>query len=338
MAHWKDLLRADPTDWLLEETDPSVRYFTLKDLLDRPEEDDLVRQAKREILQNGIVREILTRQQDPLYLKSYPDFYTDKYRGLVWQTIVLAELGADGGDQQIREQCEYLLDHSQENTDGGFSMHASAKSGGGRLLEVIPCLSGNMVWSLIRLGFEDDPRIQKGIGWLVRFMRFNDGVEQDPQVSPYNYYEMCWGRHTCHMGAVKALKALSAVPEEKRSPEVRDTIDRAVEFLLIHNIYKRSHDLPKISRPGWLKFGFPLMYQTDALEILDILTGLGVKDGRMDEALEMVLSKQDDKGKWRAENTTASSQLLVPFGQKGAPDKWITLRAARVIKRGFQGG
>jgi hypothetical protein len=76
-----------------------------------------------------------------------------------------------------------------------------------------------------------------------------------------------------------------------------------------------------------------LMYQTDALEILDILTGLGIEDSRMDEAINIVLTKQDDMGRWRIENTYNSDRLLIPIGQKDEQSKWITFRAMRVLKR-----
>lgn len=250
--------------------------------------------------------------------------------------IALAELGADP-TPQIREQCEYLFEHSQEPQDGGFSMHDAAKTGGGRITEVIPCLTGNMVWSLIRFGYLDDPRLRKGIDWITRFSRFNDGEETDPQVPPYNRYEMCWGAHSCHMGIVKCLKALGSIPAEKRSPDVTETIRRCAEYLLIHHIHKRSHNPDRVSRPGWLKFGFPLMYQTDVLEILDILTGLGIQDPRMDEALEVVRSKQNDAGRWVAENTCGSDRMIVPVERAGEESKWITLRVLRVLKRRFNG-
>jgi hypothetical protein len=135
------------------------------------------------------------------------------------------------------------------------------------------------------------------------------------------------------MGVVKALKALAVIPSEKRTAAVSDTIEKAVEFLLIHHIHKQSHNLNRVSKPGWLKFGFPLMYQTDVLEILDILTSLGVRDSRMDEAVGIVLSKQNDKGRWLIENTYASGRLPVSFGEKGEESKWLTLRAMRVLKR-----
>ena len=332
MDTWKAILKADPTNWLLEEENPSVRYFTLKQILDKPEDDPDVRQAKNQIMQYGIVPEILQKQQEPAYLQTYPRFYTYKYKGLVWSLITLAELGASPSPQ-IREQCEYLLKYSQETQNGGFSQNTAVKTGGGRINEVIPCLTGNMVWSLIRFGYIEDPRLQRGIDWLTRYMRFNDGTEDDPQVPPYDRLEMCWGRHTCHMGVVKALKAFSAIPEEKRTQAVQDTIHKAAEFLLIHHIYKRSHNLKRTSKPGWLKFGFPLMYQTDVLEILDVLSELGVKDDRMKDAFDLVVSRQDDTGRWRMENTYAGDRILIPIGQKDEQSKWLTLRAMRVIKR-----
>ena len=332
MSDWRATLKADLTEWLLEEDNPSVRYFTLIDILDRPEDDTAVQTARQEIMQSGIVPDILQKQREVEYLKAYPRFYTYKYKGLVWSLIVLAELGADL-NPQIKEQCEYMLSHSQEQQYGGFSQNTAVRTGGGRITEVIPCLTGNMVWSMIRFGYLEDLRLQKGIDWITRFMRFNDGVEDGPSVPPYDRYEMCWGAHTCHMGVVKALKALSAVPMRSRTKEINDTIQKAVEFLLIHHIYKRSHNLKRKSKPGWLKFGFPLMYQTDVLEILDILTELGVKDSRMDDAISTVIAKQDDTGRWKLENTYGSDRLLIPMGQKDEPSKWITLRAMRVLKR-----
>jgi hypothetical protein len=326
------MLNADATDWLLEKENPSVRYFTLIDILDKPENIPEVQQAKREIMQYGIVPDILRKQRDPAYLKTYPKFYTGKYKGLVWQLIVLAEMGAEA-NSQITEQCEYLLNNSQETEDGGFAMNTAAKKGGGRITEVIPCLTGNMVWSLIHFGYLDDPRLQKAIDWLTRYTRFNDGVEDNPQNPPYDRYEMCWGKHTCFMGVVKALKGLCAIPQEKRTSDISDTINKAVEFLLVHHIFKHSHDLSKISKPGWLKLSFPLMYQTDVLEILDILTELGIADGGMDDAINTVLSKQDNTGRWRTENTSNTDRLLIPSEHKGEQSKWITLRAMRVIKR-----
>ncbi len=329
MAGWRAKLKADPTEWLLEGENPSVRYFTLRDMLDRPEGNPELETAKLEIMLSGVVPQILRLQSEPEYRETWKNYYTAKYRGLVWQLITLAELGAEA-TPQIREQCEYLFDNAQSHESSGFSQHGT-KANGGRESEVIPCLTGNLVWCFIHFGYMDDPRLQKALHWITRTLRYDDGEGDAPQGPAYERYEMCWGRHTCHMGVVKALKALAAIPESKQTAEVKRTIDAAVEYLLKHHIHKRSHNLRRLSKPGWQKFGFPLMYQTDALEILDILAGLGVKDSRMDEAVELVLSKQDENGRWTLQNSY-NDRLLVPIETLDANSKWVTLRAMRVLK------
>jgi len=97
-------------------------------------------------------------------------------------------------------------------------------------------------------------------------------------------------------------------------------------------VFKSSHNLNRVPKPGWLKFGFPLMYQTDVLEILGILTKLGYKDERMQEAIDIVISKQDNEGRWMLENTF-NGRYQVNIEQKEKPSKWITLHALRILKR-----
>jgi len=193
---------------------------------------------------------------------------------------------------------------------------------------------GNMVWSLIRLGYLEDPRVKRGIDWITIFQRFDDGIEQPPKGWPYDKATSCFGRHSCHMGVVKSLKALAEIPAEKRSEDVMNTIEEGVEYLLKHHIHKRSHDLSRYSKPGWLRFGFPLMYQTDVLEILDILTKFSYKDERMREAVDLVINKQEKDGRWKLENTF-NGRFQTNIEQKGKPSKWITLRALTVLKRFF---
>jgi hypothetical protein len=143
---------------------------------------------------------------------------------------------------------------------------------------------------------------------------------------------MCFGKHSCHMGAAKALKALAEIPAEKRDNKTEKTIKNGAEYFLNHHIYKRSHDLAKVSKPGWLHFGFPLMYQTDALEILAILTKLGYKDERMQETVDLVVSKQDSKGRWNLENT-CNGRFQTNIEHKGENSKWVTLNALKALKK-----
>ncbi|MBN1357882.1 nitrogen fixation protein NifH [Candidatus Bathyarchaeota archaeon] len=335
MSDWKSVLKADPTDWLLEKTNPSVRYFALSQILDKPRSSSEVQEAKKEIMLDGVVPKILAKQNDGGYWEAPDKFYTAKYKGTVWQLIILAELGADGQDARVKKACEFILENSQDRKSGGFSAWLSVKVGGGRYSGVLPCLTGNMVWSLIRLGFLDDPRVNRGIDWIVKYQRFDDGEAYPPKIWPYEKATSCFGKHSCHMGVVKALKALAEIPDAKRSAGVIGTIERGVEYMLKHHIYKRSHNLSKLSKPGWLRLGFPLMYQTDVLEILGILTSLGYKDPRMQETIDVILSKQDENGTWKLENTF-NGRFQTSIEQRGNRSKWITLNALRALKNFYE--
>ena len=174
MANWKAHLKADATDWLLEEDNPSVRYFTLTELLDKPQTDSEVQQAKKAIMTTGVVPKILAKQNSDGSWETPSAFYTAKYKGTSWQLIILAELAADPQDPRIQKACEFILKNSQHLESHGFSMATAAKTGGGRQSGVIPCLTGNMVWSLIRLGFLNDSRVQAGINWITTYQRFDD--------------------------------------------------------------------------------------------------------------------------------------------------------------------
>jgi len=74
------------------------------------------------------------------------------------------------------------------------------------------------------------------------------------------------------------------------------------------------------------------MYQDDALEVLGILTKLGYRDERMQEAIDLVVSKQNEQGQWRLENTF-NGRFQTDIESKGEPSKWITLNALITLKR-----
>jgi hypothetical protein len=78
------------------------------------------------------------------------------------------------------------------------------------------------------------------------------------------------------------------------------------------------------------------MYQTDVLEIVNILVDLGVRDNRMRETIDLVASKQGRDGKWLLENTF-NGRFQVNIEAKDKPSKWITYRSLKALK-GYYGG
>ncbi|MHC1692458.1 MAG: nitrogen fixation protein NifH [Sphaerochaetaceae bacterium] len=318
--------------WLLEEENPSIRYATLTTLLGKNTDDSAVLSARNAIMERGTVRQLLDLQKPGGWWSNDPnEFYTDKYRGTVWNLIILAELGADASDEKVRDSCQFILSHSMELPSGGFSTAESRKTEHGLLNLVIPCLTGNMVYSLIKLGYGQDERVQKAIDWICTYQRTDDGDVKRPSGEMYDRYPYCWGAHSCHMGVVKALKALATIPIQERTDRINSKLDELVRYVLKHHVYKKSHDLSKVSKSGWLKFGFPLMYQTDVLELMDIMASLHVHSEALQEALDLIESKRTSDGTWKMQNSY-NDRFLIPVETKSKPSKWVTLRALRVLK------
>jgi hypothetical protein len=331
VKRWRSFLNADPTEWLLEEEDPSVRYYTLIDILNKKANSSEVLETKDEIMDQELVKNILSKQKPGGYWFEPENFYSKcKYKGTIWSYIILAELGAAGEDKRIRKAAEFILKWSQDRKSGGFAHRGSARNGG-QHSGVIPCLTGNMVWCMIRLGYFDDPGVRKGMDWLTNYMRFDDGDGNPPKEWPYTQYENCWGKHTCHMGVIKGLKAAAEVPPRRRTKDIKKLIENGAEYFLRHHLVYRSSDPNKLAKPFWATFIFPNMYQTDALDMALILTKLGYRDKRMQKAVDLVISKQDNQGRWKLDRSF-NNKTLVRIEKVGQQSKWITLNAMRALK------
>jgi len=72
----------------------------------------------------------------------------------------------------------------------------------------------------------------------------------------------------------------------------------------------------------------------DILQIAEALTALGYgSDPRLANTLDLIREKQDENGKWSLEYVDNNRKMWVKYGPVGKPNKWVTLRALRVLKR-----
>lgn len=323
-----ELLNEDVVSWLLEKENPSVRYWTLQQLKDKPESDASVREAQKNIMQSECIKSILAAQTDDYFWGNPEDLYNPKYRGATHSLLILAELGAEK-TPKIEKALEHLFLFQR---DSGHFLGDLPKTPKGRASVVKDgcCLDGNILYYLVHFGYLDDPRVQKLIDFQIDYYDHNDGGWKcrafpiDPsKVFPTN----------CFMGRAKMLRGLSTIPKNKRPKPLADIIDSEVEVILENGIYKylKNADGTRKEKAGWKRFGFPLFYQSDVLEVLDVLTRLGVRDERMQETIDLVISSRTKDGKWVLKNTF-NGKMFCNIDEKGQPSKWITLRALRVLR------
>ncbi len=332
---WTSALRADPLPWLLEkdESCPGVRYFALTQLLDEPPDSRRAALARRAVMETGPVPEILARMRPDGSWFDRP--YGEKYVGTFWSVITLWQTGADPADERVQRACEHIL----ESTLGpGDVFSYSGKPGA-----FIHCLAGNLGAALNALHPADDPRLQGALDSAARMIT-GEGVAPAGQRSkaPLRYMKsatpgpgfMCMANKglPCGWGAGKQLLSLATTPAATRTPVVQSALDQTVEFLLSRD--PAVADYPTATNPSssWQKFGFPVFYVTDYLTVLEGLALAGhVRDPRAAHAVESVLAKQDAQGRWKREYAPHNPVGFKP-GNVGAPNKWVTLRALRVVK------
>jgi hypothetical protein len=325
---WPHCLKADPLPWLLEpdEANPGVRYFALRDLLDRPADDPEVVAARGALMRTGPVPAILDAQYpDGYWIKPGP-IYSPKYRATVWQVLFLAQLGADGRDERVRRAVEHVLAHAQAES-GAFSYN-------GRPSGAIHCLWGNLVRALLDLGYWGDERLDRAIDALARSVTgegyeryYRSGIQAPGFVCSANY------GLPCGWGAVRVLWALNRVPAAGRTPAVEAAIEASTDFLLSYDVARADYPYRERISSSWFKFGYPLGYVTDVLLNLEALGEAGyAKDPRLNEAVDLVLSKQDEQGRWKMEYSY-NGKMWADVEEKGQPSKWVTLRALRVLKK-----
>jgi hypothetical protein len=82
----------------------------------------------------------------------------------------------------------------------------------------------------------------------------------------------------------------------------------------------------------WWKFGFPVFYVADLLQIAEALTALGYgNDPRLSLTFDLIRSKRNAQGCWPLE-FGYGSKTWGRYGRIGSPNKWVTLRALRVLQ------
>ena len=322
---WRRALHADPLPWLLEEETPAVRHVALRWLLDEPESSPAVRRASAAAMRADPIAATLAAQHPEGYWARPGPGYTPKYTGTVWSLMFLDQLGADPGHAGIRRACAYVLEHTQ-TPNGGFGMGSGNSS-------VVHCLHGNLLRALVGFGWLDDKCVRAAVEWQAGSIT-GEGFDSWYRWATSGPGFSCGinGGLPCAWGAIKALRGLARIPPRRRTRSVRRAIADGVELLLSRD--PAVADYPAWSRvsPNWFKLGFPSGYVADMLQNLEVLAELGhAGDPRLAHAIEVVLSRQDDQGRWR--NEYAYERLTwVPFERQRSASKWVTLRACRVLK------
>lgn len=330
-------------EWLLESENPAVAVRTRRTLLGLPNDADTAALWARRN-EYPPVQTILNAQlPDGSWEVPARDY--QKYRGSLWQIVFLGELWAAGDDPRVALAAEYVF--SRQKPDGGWSANPKAHY-------EMPCLTANVGRALARMGWARDPRVIAALGSIVAgYEKLGFLGCSDMQPYTLNGY--------CHMLTPKVLLFMGEVPRELWPAGAIGLRDACVEALRDKHVHQslpaefaqfkdEVWPLPAAERsagrarfvekhaplhygdkPGWLRFGYPLSYNSDALEALTALASVGEQPiEAYDLAIDAVRSASDSDTRWPM-RTSFNGKMIADVERKGAPSKWLTLRALQVL-------
>ncbi len=323
----------DPAiQFLLNSTDPSIRYFTLVDLLGKSKQSQEVKAARVQILNGPRVKTLLTgqhigKQKWKKSLAVHPGGFGvhpyKKWDGAHWRLVSLIELGVPITEPHMVAAADQVLCWLT-----GEVHRSKIKTVEGRVRR---CGSqeGNALAVCSRLGLTYDPRVQYLAVSLIKWQWPDGGwnCDKKPSAQHSSFYESLaplWGLIEYHKatGDKAALQAAQG----------------AAEMFLKHRLF-RSTTTGGVINPEWLNLHYPLYWHYDILQALLILSRLRpLNDPRMQEAVDLIAAKRRPDGCWKAEGfywapagKRASNVDVVDWGRRGA-NEMITLNALRVLK------
>ena len=309
-------------DWLLD-SDPSVRWQVMRDLLDSPESEWIAERTKVET--EGWGARLLSYEDDDgqwaggAFLPVGFDFREWEEVGQPWTATTFAlsqlrEFGLDPATDRARRAVELVGANSRWD-------HAGEPYWEG---EVEECINGRIVADGAYFGVDVSALADRLAG-----ERLDDGG---------------WNCERAN-GSVRSsfattINVLEGLLEYERAtggtPESREARKSGEEYLLERNLFRRV-STGEPADEQFLSFVHPNRWRYDVLRALDyfrsaaVLTG-AAPDPRVGEAADQVRSKRLEDGTWLLDRSLPGRVWFDVDDGTGKPSRWVTLRAMRVLR------
>ena len=303
-------------EWLLD-SDPAIRWQVLRDLVQAP--PDVVAAERARVATAGWGASLLALQgQDGQWAGGacFPreGWQRDGTQGQPWTSTLptlqlLHDFGVDPDSDLVRRALASVRDHCRWE-------HAGQPFFRG---EVEPCINGRTVTLGTYFGQEVDGVVARLLGEQLEDGGWNCEAEHGSVRSSFattiNVLEGLLAHERATGGSAESVAARH----------------RGEEYLLERKLFRRR-STGQVVDPAWLQFSFPTRWHYDVLRALEYFRSVGeAPDSRLDEAIDLLRSRQQPDGTWLLENTHPGTVHFALEDGDGRPSRWNTLRALRVL-------
>ncbi len=307
-------------DWLLD-SDPAIRWQVFRDLADAPAE--IVAAERARVAAEGWGARLLALQGEDGQWAGGALFPArraksgngEQPKGQPWTAtayslVLLHDFGVDPHSDKVRRAVAQAREHCRWE-------HAGQPFFSG---EVEPCINGMIVALGAYFDQDVDGVVARLLGEQLQDGGWNCEVENGSVRSSF---------HT----TIRVLEGLLA--HERATVGSAESIAarrRAGEYLLERSLFRRK-STGAVVDPAWLQFSFSTRWHYDVLRALEYFRAAGdPPDPRVDEAIDLLRSKQQSDGTWLLENTHPGAVHFALEDGDGLPSRWNTLRALRVLR------
>jgi hypothetical protein len=300
--------RSSVIEWLLE-GDPSIRWQVLRDLEAAPER--MWRKEQERVATDGWGAELLSyRDSEGRWT---PRLYGRKWISTTYSLVLLRQLGLPGADTRAVVSCRLFLEEGL-GADGGINVSVTKPNSD-------VCVTAMVVALLYWFQVEDERR--EGLLRFLLAQQMPDGGWNCEQPSEHGSFHT-----TCSVLEALRQSLVSGAP----GPSALEAAEaRGRDFFLTHRLF-RSHRSGEVASPQFLRFSFPPRWHYDVLRGLDYFWSAGaLSDQRLQDAIEVVAGKRRADGTWPLQQRWPG-ETWFEMEKVGAPSRWNTLRAMRVLE------
>ncbi|MCB0745343.1 MAG: hypothetical protein KDC67_15645 [Ignavibacteriae bacterium] len=293
--------------WLLA-GDPSIQYQVNRDLLNRENES-----LQNIISQKGWGAKYLSLQNQNGHWGF--GFYQPKWISTHYTLLDLKNLCISPKTKKIQNIIEKVLNNEMLREND--SKH--------NIVSEDICING-MVLNYASYFKSNENNLKSIVDYLLD-NQMNDGG---------------FNCHSTRIGAVHSslhttLSVLEGLFEFRinnytyKIQKIKKVESEVIEFILQHKLYK-SDKTGSIIKPSFTRMPYPPRWKYDVLRCLDFFQYAKVPyDSRMNDALELILSKRGSNGVWKLQ-AKHPGKVHFEMEKPGQPSRWNTLRALRVLK------
>jgi hypothetical protein len=293
--------------WLLD-SDASIRWQVARDLTGASSE--IVEAERSRVAREGWGARLLDEQRADGQWgdgSSTPFWWSNMYT-----LVYLRDMGLDPASERARHAIDLVRDNVTWGPEFGDSPFFEG--------EVEPCINGRVVALGAYFGVRSDRLVDRLLGEQLADGGWNCEAERGSVRSSF---------HT----TICVLEGLLAYEQAAgATPLVSGARSRAHEYLLERRLLRRL-STGDIIEPAWTRFAFPTLWHYDVLRALDYLRASNVQpDDRMNEAVANLLERRQGDGRSLLDQRNRDTLYSELSGAVGAPNRWVTLRAMRVLK------